>query len=176
MLRGTLLAPLSQLLQLLEPALRERSGGSAWVVASPANGCAVGELLLVPDLASAQRLVYDKPTVLLAERVGGEEEVPEGVVALLTGAGVDVLSHCAVRARNAGVLLATCYDEGTLAGVKAMAGQWVKVRACVLYCYLQGGAVLVGAECKAIGSRGGSCVCFGAIAHSLRFQVRGPKV
>ena len=44
--------------------------------------------------------VYKEPTVLLAKRVSGEEEVPEGVVAVLTPDAPDVLSHVSVRARN----------------------------------------------------------------------------
>ena len=44
--------------------------------------------------------MYDEPTVLLAKRVSGEEEVPEGVVAVLTPDAPDVLSHVSVRARN----------------------------------------------------------------------------
>lgn len=44
--------------------------------------------------------MYDEPTVLIAKRVTGEEEVPEGVVAVLTPDAPDVLSHVSVRARN----------------------------------------------------------------------------
>ena len=44
--------------------------------------------------------VYEEPAVLIAKRVTGEEEVPEGVVAVLTPDAPDVLSHVSVRARN----------------------------------------------------------------------------
>jgi alpha-glucan,water dikinase len=44
--------------------------------------------------------VYEEATVLIAKRVTGEEEVPEGVVAVLTPDAPDVLSHVSVRARN----------------------------------------------------------------------------
>ena len=44
--------------------------------------------------------VYDEPTVLVCYRVTGEEEVPEGVVGVLTPDAPDVLSHLSVRARN----------------------------------------------------------------------------
>ena len=50
----------------------------------------------------------------LAKRVTGEEEVPDGVVAVLTGDAPDVLSHLAVRARNMKVCartdIASCSD------------------------------------------------------------------
>ena len=38
--------------------------------------------------------------MLIAKRVTGEEEVPEGIVAVLTPDAPDVLSHVSVRARN----------------------------------------------------------------------------
>jgi alpha-glucan,water dikinase len=39
------------------------------------------------------------------------EDIPEGVVGLLTRSSTDVLSHVAIRARSQGVLLATCLGE-----------------------------------------------------------------
>jgi alpha-glucan,water dikinase len=45
---------------------------------------------------------FAEPTCLLAERVRGDEEIPEGVVGILTKSTVDIVSHVAVRARNAG--------------------------------------------------------------------------
>lgn len=44
--------------------------------------------------------MYDEPTLLVCYRVTGEEEVPEGVVGVLTPDAPDVLSHLSVRARN----------------------------------------------------------------------------
>lgn len=49
--------------------------------------------------------VYQEATVLIAMRVTGEEEVPEGVVAVLTPDAPDVLSHVSVRARNLKVVI-----------------------------------------------------------------------
>lgn len=54
----------------------------------------------VADLDEVQEEVYSEPTVLLANKVSGEEEIPEGVVAVLTPDAPDVLSHSSVRARN----------------------------------------------------------------------------
>ena len=55
----------------------------------------------VPGLRAARcAQVYDEPTVLVCYRVTGEEEVPEGVVGVLTPDAPDVLSHLSVRARN----------------------------------------------------------------------------
>lgn len=45
------------------------------------------------------------------QALGGMEDIPDGVVALLTRSSTDVLSHVAIRARTQGVLLAGCGDE-----------------------------------------------------------------
>ncbi|GFH31784.1 PPDK_N domain-containing protein, partial [Haematococcus lacustris] len=55
--------------------------------------------------------VYSTPVLLLAEHVGGNEDIPLGVQAVLTRSATDVLSHAAIRARAQRVLLATCHDE-----------------------------------------------------------------
>ena len=67
--------------------------------------------------------VYDEPTVLLAKRVTGEEEVPEGCVAVVTPDAPDVLSHVSVRARNMRVLFAICHESGPLQEIEALAGK-----------------------------------------------------
>lgn len=76
---------------------------------SPAS--VVGRVVNVPGLHDVQELTYEEPTILIAERVGGEEEIPEGVVGVLTPDAPDVLSHVSVRARNMKVLFATCYES-----------------------------------------------------------------
>ena len=67
--------------------------------------------------------VYDEPTVLLAKRVTGEEEVPEGAVAVLTPDAPDVLSHVSVRARNMKVLFAICHELEPLKEIEGVAGK-----------------------------------------------------
>lgn len=69
----------------------------------------------------AQR--YEEPTVLLAKRVTGEEEVPEGCVAVVTPDAPDVLSHVSVRARNMRVLFAICHEEEPLQQIEALNGK-----------------------------------------------------
>lgn len=59
-----------------------------------------GKVVEVASLNEVQDKVYDEPTILLANRVSGEEEIPEGVVAVITPDAPDVLSHSSVRARN----------------------------------------------------------------------------
>ena len=57
-----------------------------------------------------------------SSQVTGEEEIPDGVVAVLTPDAPDVLSHVSVRARNMKVLFATCHDPQPLDEIRAMAG------------------------------------------------------
>ena len=53
----------------------------------------------------------------------------QGVVAVLSGGTVDVLCHAAVRARNAGVLLAACRSAAGLEEFRGLEGQLVAVEA-----------------------------------------------
>lgn len=69
------------------------------------------------------RIPYLVCVLCLPVRAPGEEEIPEGVVGLLTPDAPDVLSHVSVRARNMHVLFATCHDEAPLKEIKEAAGQ-----------------------------------------------------
>ena len=74
-------------------------------------------------LSIVQDEVYAQPTILLVDRVTGEEEVPEGVVGLLTSDAPDVLSHVSVRARNMGVLFAASYSGEILSELRVAEGK-----------------------------------------------------
>lgn len=69
-----------------------------WQVISPI--AAVGRVKCVEDLSSVQSEEFGEPTVVVAGKVGGDEEIPIGACAVITPATVDILSHSAVRARN----------------------------------------------------------------------------
>jgi alpha-glucan, water dikinase len=125
--RGGPLFAVSLALSAVEPGLRAAAELGAWQVISP--GDATGRLAHVPGgLSDVQDLVYDEPTVLVVGEVTGEEEVPEGCVAVLTPDAPDVLSHVAVRARNLRVLFAACHDSQPLDELRALAGGRVHVK------------------------------------------------
>eukprot|EP00434_Breviolum_minutum_P044310 symbB.v1.2.039560.t1/scaffold6646.1/size16504/4 len=90
-----------------------------------------GELVSVERMLHMQDKIFETPTVLLSGHVSGEEEVPVGVQAVLVRdakSAPDILSHCAVRARNSGVLLASCYDSDLTKKIESdLLGQWVEV-------------------------------------------------
>lgn len=120
-LRGRPAFAMSVLLRYLDPLLRKNAGLGDWQVISP--GHAAGELQVVEGLKSIEGKSLDRPSVIVAEKVTGYEEIPKGVTAILTPAVVDLLSHIAVRARNAGILFATCYNDETLTKLKSLKGR-----------------------------------------------------
>ena len=65
--------------------------------------------------------------MLITDRVSGDEEVPANVTAVLTRDTPDLVSHLAVRARNARVPLATCWDEAVYQSFKELAGKQVGI-------------------------------------------------
>ena len=68
----------------------------------------------VKVLADVMHKVYDRRTVLLVEKITGEEEVPtnvQAIVVLNPSDYPDVLAHVSVRARNLKVLLTVLFSE-----------------------------------------------------------------
>uniref|UniRef100_A0A7S2Q7K2 Pyruvate phosphate dikinase AMP/ATP-binding domain-containing protein n=1 Tax=Zooxanthella nutricula TaxID=1333877 RepID=A0A7S2Q7K2_9DINO len=131
-LRGTSLIAVSLVLQRLEPVLREIAHLPPWQMISPVDKPVQGEFQLIDKMMHIQDKVFETPTVLLSGAVSGEEEVPDGVVGVLVRSAKeapDILSHCAVRARNFGVLLATCFDPKISEQLEHdFKGKWVEVR------------------------------------------------
>ncbi|KAL8519122.1 hypothetical protein ACS0TY_010167 [Phlomoides rotata] len=114
-------ASVSSLLNRLDPILRQTAHLGNWQVISPVE--AVGYVVVVDKLLSVQNKSYSKPTILVAKSVKGEEEIPDGAVAVLTPDMPDVLSHVSVRARNSKVCFATCFDSNILANIEALEGK-----------------------------------------------------
>ncbi|KAF0917364.1 hypothetical protein E2562_017822 [Oryza meyeriana var. granulata] len=111
-IRGGSAATLSALLNRIDPVLRNAAQLGSWQVISPDE--VSGYIVVVDELLAVQNKSYDKPTILVAKSVKGEEEIPDGVVGVITPDMPDVLSHVSVRARNCKVLFATCFDPNTL--------------------------------------------------------------
>lgn len=82
----------------------------------------------VPALHEVQDKVYPEPTILLAQQVSGEEEIPENVVGVVTPDAPDILSHSSVRARNMGVLLVTCHDPEPLDEMRSYVGKLLSIQ------------------------------------------------
>jgi alpha-glucan,water dikinase len=119
--RGRPAFVLSLLMHGLAPVLRQRAKLGNWRVISPA--VAEGRVEVVAALGDVQGRRFDTPTVVVADKVMGDEEPPEGVTAVITPGTVDLVSHIAVRARNARLLFASCYDRECIGRLKAFKGQ-----------------------------------------------------
>jgi alpha-glucan,water dikinase len=120
-IRGGPAFTLSLLLRPLDRQLREQAGLGGWQVISPARGS--GKVRAVQRLLDVQSQRFTEPTVLVADEVSGDEEIPEGATAVLTCDAPDLVSHVAVRARNVGVLFATCFDAEEYQRLKTLAGK-----------------------------------------------------
>ncbi|KAF2926925.1 alpha-glucan water dikinase, chloroplastic [Oryza sativa Japonica Group] len=120
-IRGGSAATLSALLNRIDPVLRNVAQLGSWQVISPVE--VSGYIVVVDELLAVQNKSYDKPTILVAKSVKGEEEIPDGVVGVITPDMPDVLSHVSVRARNCKVLFATCFDPNTLSELQGHDGK-----------------------------------------------------
>ncbi|CAN1185315.1 Alpha-glucan water dikinase 2 [Linum perenne] len=126
LIRAGSAATLSALINRFNPLLRKVANLGCWQVISPVE--VRGFVASVHDLATVQNKVYRKPTVMIATRVTGEEEIPTGVVAVLTPDMPDILSHVSIRARNSKVCFATCFDQNVLRNLKMKDGKVVSIK------------------------------------------------
>jgi alpha-glucan,water dikinase len=123
--RGRTAFVLALLLRTLEPLLRKSAALGSWQIIS--SRMVTGTVEQVESLKSIQTKNYSNPVVIVAGTVAGDEEIPKGVSAIITPAVVDILSHLAVRARNAGLLFATCHDPEPLQRLKSLSGHRLRL-------------------------------------------------
>lgn len=136
-------ASLSLLLNRLDPVLRKTANLGSWQVISPVE--AVGYVVVVDELLAVQNKNFGQPTILVAKSVRGEEEIPDGTVAVLTPDMPDVLSHVSVRARNGKVCFATCFDPSILSDLQAREGKLLRLKptsADIIYSELKEGELV----------------------------------
>ncbi|KAI4384682.1 hypothetical protein MLD38_002801 [Melastoma candidum] len=119
-------ASLSSLLNRLDPVLRKTANLGSWQVISPCE--VIGRIVVANELLAVQNKSYGEPTILVAKSVKGEEEIPDGAVAVLTPDMPDVLSHVSVRARNSKVCFATCFDQNILSNLEANEGKYFRLK------------------------------------------------
>ena len=124
--RGQPAFVLSLLIRHLDPILRKSAHLGDWQVISPS--AATGQVEVVESLREIQGKKFAQPTIVIAEKVHGDEEPPEGVRAVITPSSVDLVSHVAVRARNASLLFATCYDRASFDRLRRMKGKIIELK------------------------------------------------
>ena len=74
----------------------------------------MGVVEKVENLGDVMHKKYKKGTVLLVDKITGEEEVPDNVKAIVllnSDDYPDVLAHVSVRARNLKVMLTVLFDD-----------------------------------------------------------------
>ena len=116
---------LSVLLRHLDPVLRQTAHMGNWQIISPGRG--VGEVEVVEALQSIQGKRFVTPRIVIADQVTGEEDIPEGLTAVIVPDVVDIVSHVAVRARNAQVLFASCHDAELFQHLKSLRGHHLRL-------------------------------------------------
>jgi alpha-glucan,water dikinase len=117
---------LAKLIRHLHPILRKSAELSDWQVISRGRGA--GQVEVVSALKSIQNKTFPRPTVVITDTVAGDENIPQGVTAIVTPDATDVVSHAAIRARNSGVLLATCYNPETVERLKSLTGKLINLQ------------------------------------------------
>ena len=114
-LRGTLFFSLSMILKKIDPHVRNCAHLGDWLLISQGRSHGSrGYVERVKALADVMHKVYPKRTVLLVEKITGEEEVPtnvQAIVVLNAADYPDVLAHVSVRARNLKVLLTVNFNQ-----------------------------------------------------------------
>jgi alpha-glucan,water dikinase len=116
---------LSMLLHQIDRVLRKSAHLGDWQIVS--RGCGTGRVELVDTLRTVQGRHFIEPTVIIADKVNGDEELPQPIVAVLAPDVTDLVSHVAVRARNAQVLFAACSDPALLDRLKSLRGRVLRL-------------------------------------------------
>ena len=128
--RGHSMFAVSKMLGETRPTVRQAAGRSPWDIAAmgkPEISLHAGKVTVV-SLEDIQGMDYSAdPVVVLSARLGGLEDIPPGVTAVITASPVDLLSHIAIRARQTGVLLAAMPDPGGWADLMTKNGEGVKI-------------------------------------------------
>ncbi|XP_028802230.1 alpha-glucan water dikinase 2 isoform X2 [Neltuma alba] len=103
LIRSGCSAILSILINRFDPILRKVSNLGCWQVISPVE--ASGFVTSVHELMKIRNKVYKRPTVIVASRISGEEEIPDGVVCF-----------------------ATCFDKNTFQDLKSKEGKAISIK------------------------------------------------
>lgn len=116
---------LAKMLTLSLKALRELADLSPWEVIVP--GQASGVLTASPGLEQLPR--SSEATVALVDRLLGDEDLPNTVSGVIVSHETPYLSHFAVRARERGVVFASCEEAELVSAFLPLAGRRVELKA-----------------------------------------------
>ena len=129
--RGTLFFSLSMIIKKIDSQVRMSANLGDWLVISQGKATgSKGKVERVKVLADVMHKVYEQNTILLVEKIAGEEEVPtnvQAIVVLNASDYPDVLAHVSVRARNLKVLLCVLFDDAKCNDLVNLRGQHLKL-------------------------------------------------
>jgi len=123
-IRGHIIFQLSKLVASLLRRLREQLALPAWDVLVP--GQAVGRVKTAGLLGELGQDLPE-PVVALLKNAEGDEEIPSGVAGIVLAHEIPHLSHLAVRARQAGVVLVTCEGISNFGKLQGRQGQMISL-------------------------------------------------
>lgn len=125
-IRGSLYFAISIVLKKLDKALRSICGDKSVLIISPKP--VQGQIMLIESLSSVIFHKFESFTILICEKVSGEEDIPENVVGVIAKTELDTLAHISVRARNSKIFLASVFDSELLSKFEEYLGKFVQVR------------------------------------------------
>jgi phosphoglucan,water dikinase len=123
-IRGHVIFQLSKLVAFTSRRLREQLALPAWDVLVP--GHAVGRVKAAGLLGELGQ-DFPEPVLALLNNAEGDEEIPRGVAGIVLAHELPHLSHLAVRARQAGVVLVTCEEVSNLGKLPSHEGQIISL-------------------------------------------------
>mmetsp|Transcript_7821 Transcript_7821/g.13107 ORF Transcript_7821/g.13107 Transcript_7821/m.13107 type:complete len:574 (-) Transcript_7821:376-2097(-) len=128
-LRGTLFFSASMILKKIDPHIRQSAHLGNWLTISQGRTHGSrGYVEYVKNLRDVMHKNYEGRTILLVEKISGEEEVPSNVQAIVVLNSTDypdVLAHVSVRARNLKVLLTILFDDLVCSELKKLVGRHI---------------------------------------------------
>ena len=93
------------------------------------SGKVQGLLTSRKDLASFSHLPVTKPCILLLDHLQGDEDIPQGVVGIISLISRDRMSHFGIRAREQGVVWIYMEQESEYQNIQSYEGRWVELSA-----------------------------------------------
>jgi phosphoglucan,water dikinase len=125
-IRGHVVFQFAKLISELLKYIRFKTSAPPWEVLVP--GEATGLLQCADSLAQVEALP-DASLVVLLRKAEGDEEIPGKVAAIILEHAIPHLSHLGLRARQAGVVLATGDEPAKIRELERLQNQRVNVRA-----------------------------------------------
>lgn len=126
LIRGSFMFTISMVLKKFDRKLSEVIGFKAWNIISYKNNLK-GKLIKRSELNSVENFDQKENNILICQKIRGEDDIPKGIIAIITESDLDVLAHICIRARNLGVLLAACYDKNEMKAIETLVNNYIQI-------------------------------------------------